>query len=66
MTTPYTSMTIPCAMLDQQARLPSDEQIGRAPDEWDMYLMLARKAQIHLEIRMEMARQEEEQQEQRR
>lgn len=62
----YTHATIPCAVLDVRAHAPSDEQIRSAPDIWDVYLMLARKAQIHLEMLMEMMAEEERQQEQKR
>ena len=57
----YTHQTIPCAILDQIAHRPSDEQIARTADAWDVFRIQARKAQIHLEMRMEMLRQEEEQ-----
>ena len=64
MTSGYTHQTIPCAILDQIAHLPS-EPLPAALDAWDVFRIQARKAQIHLEMRMEMLRQEEEQEQRR-
>ena len=61
----YTHHTIPCDVLDHMAHLPSDEQIARVPNAWDVYRIQARRAQIHLEMRMEMLREEEEEAQQR-
>lgn len=58
--TTYTHATVPCAVLDARAHLPSEEQLAqRAVDVWDVYRIQARKAQIHLEMRMELLRIEE-------
>ena len=51
--------TVPCVVLDEWARLPSDEQIAQVPDLFDRYRIQARRAQIHLEMRMEMLKEEE-------
>ena len=60
----YTHQTIPCALLDQIARLPS-EPLPATLDAWDVFRIQARRAQIHLEMRMEMLREEEEGEKQR-
>ena len=60
----YTHQTIPCAVLDQIARLPP-EPLPATLDAWDVFRIQARRAQIHLEMRMEMLRQEEEQEQRR-
>ena len=62
MTSGYTHQSIPCAILDRIAHLPSDEQIARTADAWDVFRIQARRAQIHLEMRMELLRQEEQEQ----
>ena len=64
MTSGYTHRTIPCAILDQIARLPP-EPLPATLDAWDVFRIQARRAQIHLEMRMEMLRQEEEQEQKR-
>lgn len=66
-TASYRHDTIPCEVLDEMARLPSDEQIVRVRgDIFAVYIDLMRKAKKHLEMRMEMLAEEERQQEQRR
>ena len=57
----YTHATVPCAVLDAQGRIPSDEQIAGVADIWMRYRIQARRAQVHLEMRMELLRAEEEQ-----
>ena len=57
--TAYRHDTIPCGVLDVRAHLPPDEQIELVPDAWDVFRIQARRAQIHLEMRMEMLRKEE-------
>ena len=64
--TTYTHATIPCALLDVQAHLPPDEQVERVPDPFDRYRIQTRRAQIHLEMRMEILRAEEAQEAMRR
>ena len=64
MTSGYTHQTIPCAILDHIARLPPEPLPARL-DTWDVFRIQARRAQIHLEMRMEMLRQEEEQEQRR-
>ena len=66
MTSGYTHATIPCYVLDERAHLPSDEQIVRVRgDVFAVYIDLMRKAKRHLEMRMEMLREEEEQEQRR-
>ena len=58
----YTHTTVPCAELDARAHLPPEEQVARqVADVWDVYRIQARRAQVHLEMRMELLRIEEEQ-----
>ena len=55
----WTHHTIPCAELDRRGHLPPEP-----PPETDVWLALlvaARRAQIHLEMRMELLREEERQ-----
>lgn len=60
MTAIYTHATLPCAELDRRAHLPPEQQFGATLDPLDRCRIQARRAQIHLEMRMEMARAEEE------
>lgn len=61
----YTHHTIPCAVLDEAARLPTAETLAGVRDPLDVLLLNARKAQIHLEMRLEMLAEEEEQEQRR-
>jgi hypothetical protein len=54
----YTHLTVPCAVLDGWAHLPP-EPLPAGMDAWDAYAIQARRAQIHLEMRMEMLAEEE-------
>ena len=55
----HTHATISCALLDARAQLPPEEQIERVPDVFDRYRIQTRRAQIHLEMRMELLRAED-------
>ena len=59
MTDTHTHTTISCALLDAQAQLPPEEQVARVSDPFDRYRIQIRRAQIHLEMRMELLRAEE-------
>lgn len=52
---------ISCAELDQLAALPP-EPLPESLDVWDALAIQARRAQIHIELRMELMAEEERQQ----
>lgn len=57
------SATISCADLDRLAALPP-EPLPASLDVWDALTIQARRAQIHIELRMELMAEDERRQQQ--